>query len=73
MAEKTMKMFGKLQSGATVYLLPSYVTHLAECRGAALGDLGLQRANKLAELDAVVELLHEELGSDLLICSGEAC
>lgn len=59
--------------GATVYLLPSCLTHLTERRGAALGDLCLQRPNKFAELDAVVELLHEELGSDLLIWSGETC
>lgn len=61
-----------LSSLQTVFCPPP-VAHLAECGGAALGDLCLQRANKFAELDAVVELLHEELGSDLLIWSGETC
>lgn len=46
----------------------SGLTHLAECRGATLGDLRLQDADKLAELHAVVELLHEELGPHLLFC-----
>ena len=50
---------------------PSYfhrccLTHLAERGGAALGDLGLQHADKLAELHAVVQLLHEKLCSHLL-------
>ena len=42
------------------------VTHLAERRGAALGDLGLQHADQLAQLHAVVQLLHEKLCSHLL-------
>ena len=42
------------------------LTHLAESGGAALGDLGLQRADKLAQLHAVIQLLHEELCSHLL-------
>lgn len=58
---------------AAVYFLPSCLTHLAESRGAALGDLCLQHANEAAELDAVVELLHEELGPDLLIWSRDTC
>lgn len=41
-------------------------THLAQRRRATLGNLGLQRANELAELHAVVQLLHEKLGSHLL-------
>lgn len=44
------------------------LTHLAEHRRAALGDFGLQHADELAELHAVVELLHEELSSHLLTC-----
>lgn len=41
-------------------------SHLAERRGAALGHLGLQDADELAKLHAVVQVLHEKLGSHLL-------
>lgn len=54
---------------------PSYsgrvrLTHLAELGGAALGDLALQHADELAQLHAVVQLLHEELRSHLLAWKG---
>lgn len=39
---------------------------LALCRGAALGDLSLQHTNKLAELYAVIQFLHEKLCSHLI-------
>lgn len=39
---------------------------LAELRRAALGNLRLQHADKLAELHAVIQLVHKKLGSHLL-------
>lgn len=50
---------------------PSYfhhclVTHLAERGRAALGDLGLQHTDKLAQLHTIIQVLHENLGSHLL-------
>lgn len=48
-----------------------FLTHLAECRGAALGDLSLQHANQFTELHTIIELLHEKLCSHLLACKVE--
>lgn len=45
---------------------PRSVTHLAEGGGAALCDLRLQHPDELAQLHAVVQLLHEELRPHLL-------
>lgn len=47
------------------------LTHLAECGGAALGDLSLQHADQFTELHAIIELLHEKLCSHLLACKAE--
>ena len=46
-----------------------WLTDRAERRGAAHRHLGLQRADQLAELHAVIQLLHEELCSHLLACT----
>lgn len=56
---------------ALLYDRPSYfhrcrLTHLAECGGAALGNLSLQHTNKFTELHAIIKLLHEKLCSHLL-------
>lgn len=53
------------------YFRGCLLTHLAECRGAALGDLRLQHANQFTELHAIIELLHEKLRSHLLACKAE--
>lgn len=53
------------------YFYGCLLTHLAECRGAALGDLSLQHTDQFTELHTIIELLHEKLCSHLLACKVE--